>query len=255
MSDSQLSTEVSGHTLIIRMDRPESYNAITREMADGISDAIAELDNRDELRVGIITGSDRTFSAGMDLKQFAAGIRPVSGESGFAGIAQKPPAKPLIAAVEGYALGGGFEIVLACDLVVASRSAVFGCPEVKRGLTAGAGGMLRLPRFIPHRIAMELILTGRMCPATEAVSWGLVNRIAEDGFALEAASQLAVEVASGGPLAVRTSKKIMTETSTLTIDEAFEFQEDLVDAVRKSKDAAEGVEAFNVKRSPVWQGA
>ncbi|MER6985025.1 enoyl-CoA hydratase-related protein, partial [Streptomyces carpinensis] len=164
----ELLVERHGPVLVLQFNRPQARNAMSLSLAEAIAAALDELDSDPTLSVGVLTGAGGTFCAGMDLKDFAAGRRPVVEGRGFAGIVQQPPRKPLIAAVEGYALAGGFEIVLACDLVVAARTANFGLPEVKRGLTAAAGGLFRLPRRIPYHLAMELVLTGRMWPATEA---------------------------------------------------------------------------------------
>jgi enoyl-CoA hydratase len=191
----------------------------------------------------------------MDLKGFARGERPVVPGRGFAGLVERPPAKPLVAAVEGYALAGGFEIVLACDLVVASRTAVFGLPEVKRGLTAAGGGLFRLPRRIPYHLAMELVLTGRHWPATEAAAAGLVNRLVDEGKAVEEAVALATEIAANAPLALAASKRVIVESAGWPLDEAFERQHEIVDPVRRSNDAKEGARAFAEKRAPVWTGS
>jgi enoyl-CoA hydratase len=236
------------------MDRPESRNAMSMAMAQQIADALTMLDERDDLSVAVITGANETFCAGMDLKGFARGERPVVAGRGFAGLVKRPPNKPLIAAVEGYALAGGFEIVLSCDLVVASRSAKFGLPEVKRGLTAAAGGLLRLQHRIPYHLAMELVLTGRMWPAIEAADVHLVNRLAEPGQALEAALQLADEVAANAPLALAASKQVMVQSVDWPLAETFDRQEAFVNPVRESADAKEGARAFVEKRDPIWTG-
>ncbi|PZM89704.1 MAG: enoyl-CoA hydratase, partial [Actinobacteria bacterium] len=207
-----LKVEERGRVLVMTMDRPESRNAMSLAMAREIADAVTMLDERPDLSVGIITGANGTFCSGMDLKGFTRGERPVVEGRGFAGLVKKPPAKPLIAAVEGYALAGGFEIVLSCDLVVASREAKFGLPEVKRGLTAAAGGLLRLHRRIPYHLAMELVLTGRMWPATEAAEVHLVNRLTEPGRALEVALELAEEVAANPPPPPTAPKRGLTNS-------------------------------------------
>jgi enoyl-CoA hydratase len=212
-------------------------------------------DARPDLSVAVITGSGGTFCAGMDLKGFARGERPVVEGRGFAGLVQQPPRKPLIAAVEGYALAGGFEIVLSCDLVVASRAAKFGLPETKRGLTAAAGGLLRLQHRIPYHLAMELVLTGRMWPAAEAADVHLVNRLAEPGGALDAALELADEVAANAPLALAASKQVLVRSVDWPIAEKFERQHEFVDPIRTSADAKEGALAFVEKRAPQWTGS
>jgi enoyl-CoA hydratase len=152
-------------------------------------------------------------------------------------------------------IGGGFEIALACDLIVAASNATFGLPEVKRGLTANAGGLLRLQHRLPYHYAMELVLTGRMLPATEAGELHLVNRVAEPGAALDAALELAAEIARNAPLALATSKRIMVESVDWPVEEKFARQHEYVDPIRKSKDAAEGARAFVEKRVPVWTGS
>ena len=186
-----LLVEVRDNVQIMTLNRPEARNAATLEMSEAMVAALDELDANPQLQVGIITGAGGTFCAGMDLKGFLQGKRPSVPGRGFCGVTMKPPRKPLIAAVEGYALAGGFEVVLACDLIVASREAKFGLPEVKRGLAASAGGLLRLPKRLPYHIAMECILTGDMFSAERAASLGLVNRLTDAGGALEAAFVLA----------------------------------------------------------------
>lgn len=250
----ELKVEERGRVLVMIMDRPESRNAMSMTMAHQIADALEMLDARDDLSVGVITGAGGTFCAGMDLKGFARGERPVVEGRGFAGLVKQPPRKPLIAAVEGYALAGGFEMVLSCDLVVASREAKLGLPEVKRGLTAAAGGLLRLQTRIPYHLAMELVLTGRMWPATEAAEVHLVNRLAEKGEALEVALELAAEVAANAPLALAASKQVLVSSVDWPLTEKFDRQESYVDPVRKSADAQEGAKAFVEKREPVWTG-
>lgn len=243
-----------GRVLVLTMDRPESRNAMSLTMSHEIADALDLLDSRPDLSVGVITGANQTFCAGMDLKGFARGERPVVPGRGFAGLVERPPVKPLIAAVEGYALAGGFEIVLACDLIVASTAAKFGLPEVRRGLTAAAGGLLRLQRRIPYHLAMELVLTGAMWPATEAAEARLVNRLAEPGTALDVALELAAEVAANAPLALAASKQVLLRSQDWEIDEMFLRQHEFVQPIRESADAQEGARAFVEKREPRWTG-
>lgn len=249
-----LLTDERDGIFVIQLNRPEARNAINPELAERIADAVEELDSRNDLHVGIVTGLGGTFCAGMDLKAFARGERPVAGGRGFAGLVGKPPEKPVIAAVEGYALAGGFEIVLACDLVVAADDAVFGLPEVTRGLVAAGGGLLRLPRRIPVGIAMELALTGRRCPASEAKTWGLINQLVQPGTTLDHALEMARLVADNAPLATRASKALIVAAQGRTVEEGFVRQEALADAVRASGDATEGARAFAEKRPPVWRG-
>ena len=251
----ELVVEERGRVLVLTMNRPAARNAMSMTMAHQIGDALQMLDDRPDLSVAVITGAGGTFCAGMDLKGFARGERPVVDGKGFAGLVRKPPAKPLIAAVEGYALAGGFEIVLSCDLVVASSAAKFGLPEVKRGLTAAAGGLLRLQHRIPYHLAMELVLTGRMWPATDAADVHLVNRLTEPGNALQAALELADEVAANAPLALAASKQVLVQSQDWPLEEMFERQEAIVNPVRESADAKEGALAFVEKRSPEWTGS
>lgn len=249
-----LIVEERGRILILTLNRPHARNAMSLQLSEELAEAFDLLDSRPDLSLGVITGSGGTFCAGMDLKGFARGEIPIVPDRGFAGLVQRPPRKPLIAAVEGYALGGGFEIALACDLIVAASDATFGLPEVKRGLTANAGGLLRLPDRIPYHIAMELVLTGRMLPAQEAGELRLVNRVSDPGAALDAALELAAEVANNAPLALATSKQVMVESVDWPVSEKFARQHDYVDPIRKSSDAKEGARAFAEKRAPVWTG-
>jgi enoyl-CoA hydratase len=250
----ELTVEEHGRVLVLTMNRPAARNAMTLAMATDIAAALSMLDERTGLSVGVITGAGGTFCAGMDLKRFAAGERPVVSGRGFAGLVQRPPAKPLIAAVEGYALAGGFEIALACDLIVASCEAKFGLPEVKRGLTAAAGGLLRLQRRVPYHLAMELILTGRMLPAPDAAAVHLVNRLTEPGATRTEALTLAGEIAANAPLALTASKRVLVESADWPLAEQFARQEAYVDPVRRSADAREGAVAFAEKRAPRWSG-
>ena len=194
---------------VITINRPQARNAINHAVSAAVAQALDDLDERDDLTVGIITGAGGTFSSGMDLKAFLAGENVAIPGRGLAGLTQRPPAKPLIAAVEGWALAGGCEIALACDLIVAADDAKFGIPEVKRGLVAGAGGLVRLPRRIPAGIAMELALTGDPLPAADAYRLGLVNKLTPSGEALAGALALAERIAANGPLAVAATKQIV----------------------------------------------
>ena len=246
--------EISDAILTITINRPEAKNAATLEVARGIAAALDELDARDDIRIGILTGAGGTFCAGMDLKGFLRGERPSIEGRGFGGLTMKPPRKPLIAAVEGYALAGGFELVLACDLVVAAENAQFGAPEVKRGLAATAGGLVRLPRQLPYRIALELVLTGDMLAAPRAFQYGLVNRLTKPGEALAEARKLAHAIAANGPIAVAASKRVLVESQDWSTAEVWSRQAQLTEHVFSSADAQEGSKAFAEKRQPVWQG-
>ncbi|RFC70086.1 crotonase/enoyl-CoA hydratase family protein [Streptomyces sp. AcE210] len=251
MSDLVLTSFADG-IAVVTINRPEARNAVDRAVADAVAEAIDELDARDDLVVGVITGAGGTFCAGADLKALAAGERSGIPGRGFCGITETPPAKPLIAAVEGYALGGGTELALACDMVVAARTAKFGLPETKRGLVAAGGGLVRLPRKIPYNIAMQYALTGAFLGAERAHDLGLVNELTAQGEALTGALTLAKEIAANGPLAVRASKQIVVESADWTADEAWERNTAACAPVFASADAKEGARAFAEKRAPVW---
>ncbi len=251
MTQELIVTDADGIQIII-LNRPEARNAVTLAIAKGIAAALDELDRRSDLSAAVITGTGGTFCSGMDLKGFLRGERPRIEGRGFAGLTEAQPKKPLIAAVEGYALAGGFEIVLACDLVVAAENAQFGLPEVKRGLVATAGGLVRLPRQLPRRIAMELALTGNMMPAARLYECGLLNRIVRPGQALEEAKQLARTIADNGPMAVAVSKRVIQESAEWPAAEMFARQSVLTYPVFQSPDAREGATAFAEKRKPVW---
>jgi enoyl-CoA hydratase len=246
-------TEVRGNVLIVTLNRPEAKNAANLALAKGVAAAMDRLDADDSLFVGIITGAGGTFCSGMDLKGFLKGERPHVEGRGFAGLTQKPPKKPLIAAVDGYALAGGMEITLACDMTVANKDAKFGIPEVKRGLVAAAGAVLRLPRLIPARVAMEYALTGEFMTAQRAYELGVVNRLT-DGPALDAALALAETIAANGPLSVAISKQVITESRLWGEEEMWEKQGRMIMPVFTSEDAREGAAAFAEKRKPNWKG-
>ncbi|MGR7949565.1 crotonase/enoyl-CoA hydratase family protein [Alcaligenes sp. RM2] len=244
-----------GKVLLITLNRPEARNAINLETAQALAQALDEFDADPGIAVGVLTGANNTFCAGMDLKAFAkTGQRPYVGDRGFAGICERPPAKPLIAAVEGYCLAGGFEIALSCDLIVAADSANFGLPEVKRGIVPGSGGMVRLPSRIPYHMAMEMVLTGGMYPAARMAELGLVSRLAEPGKATEQALALAEQIAANGPLAVQTAKSIISQSRDWRQSDLFDLQRPRIAGIFTSADAKEGATAFAEKREPVWQG-
>jgi enoyl-CoA hydratase len=247
-------TARDGDVLVITIERPEARNAVNRAVAEGIAGALDELDGDGSLRVGVLAGAGGNFCAGMDLKAFVAGESSDGGDRGFAGIVRRPPGTPLIAAVEGWALAGGFEVALACDLIVASREARFGIPEVKRSLVASGGGLLRLPERVPYHVAMELALTGDPIGAERAHALGLVSRLAEPGEALAAALDLARAIAANGPLALAATKRILVEAPAWARDERWERQEEISGPVFASGDAREGATAFAEKRPPVWRG-
>lgn len=244
-----------GKVVLITLNRPEARNAINLETAQALAQALDEFDADSSIAVGVLTGANNTFCAGMDLKAFAkTGQRPYVGDRGFAGICERPPAKPLIAAVEGYCLAGGFEIALSCDLIVAADSANFGLPEVKRGIVPGSGGMVRLPSRIPYHMAMEMVLTGGMYPAARMAELGLVSRLAEAGKATEQALALAEQIAANGPLAVQTAKSIISQSRDWRQSDLFDLQRPRIAGIFTSADAKEGATAFAEKREPVWQG-
>jgi enoyl-CoA hydratase len=251
---SPVRTERADGCLVVTLDRPRARNAIDAATARAVADAMDLLDADDDLAVGVLTGAGGTFCAGMDLKAFLRGESPSVEGRGFGGLVQAPPAKPLIAAVEGHALAGGCELVLACDLVVAGEGASFGLPEVRRGLVAGAGGLLRLPERVPPTVAMELALTGEPMTAADAHRWGLVNRLVPDGGALDAARALAARIARNGPLAVRATKHVLTRAPGWPADEVWQRQAAVLREVFASADAREGAAAFAEKREPRWTG-
>ena len=253
MSDAVL-TEADGGVAVITINRPKAKNAVNGEVAKGIAGALDEFDACKDVSVIVLTGAGGTFCAGMDLKGFLTGDSPIAEGRGFGGITERPPAKPIIAAIEGYALAGGFELALACDLIVASSEAKFGLPEVTRGLVAGAGGLLRLPRRIPYHAAMEIALSGDHFPATRLGEWGLVNRLTEPGEALRTARELAGRIAANAPLALAATKRVIVESADWDASEQFAKQGEIINPVFVSKDAMEGAAAFAEKRRPRWSG-
>jgi enoyl-CoA hydratase len=246
--------EVDDGVAVITINRPQTRNAVDEAVARGIAAAIDELDPRPDVAAIVLTGAGGTFCAGMDLKGFLAGENSMAGGRGFAGITQRPPATPTVAAVEGYALAGGFEVALACDLIVASEEARFGLPEVTRGLVAAAGGLFRLPRQIPYHLAMEIALTGAHVPAGRLHQAGLINRLVPPGEVLGVARALAAQVAANAPLALAATKRIIVESADWPSEEAFARQNAISGPVFSSADAREGAAAFAGKRPPVWRG-
>jgi enoyl-CoA hydratase len=238
----------------ITINRPEARNAVNAAVALAIAEAIDQVDKRDDIQVAVLTGAGGFFSAGMDLKAFLKGENVKPHGRGFAGLTNANVRKPLIAAVEGMALAGGFEMALACDLIVASETSQFGLPEVKRGLVANAGGLVRLPRQLPYRVAMEMALTGAPVPAQFLLAHGLINRIAPAGEVLNVALDLAGAIAANGPLAVAVSKQVMQRSQDWPSTELFQRQDEFTLPVFKSQDAKEGATAFAEKRKPVWKG-
>jgi enoyl-CoA hydratase len=247
-------TERRGNVLLITINRPEVRNAVNGAVAQGIGEALDELDADEDLAVGILTGAGGYFCAGMDLGAFVKGERPWYGDRGFAGISQRASRKPLIAAIEGFAVAGGFEIAMACDLIVAASGAKLGIPEAKRSLIAAGGALLRLPRRMPYHVVMELALTGDPLPAERFHEFGVVNRIADPGSAVDVALELAAAIAKNGPLAVAASKQILQEQQDWSLAEMWAKQGEIAGPVMGSQDAKEGSTAFKEKREPVWQG-
>jgi enoyl-CoA hydratase len=246
--------ERRGNVLLITLNRPEVRNAVNAALAAAVAGALDELDADENLAVGVLTGAGGYFSAGMDLGAFVKGESPWFGDRGFAGIAQRSSRKPLIAAIEGFAVAGGMEIALACDLIVAAKGAKLGIPEAKRSLVAAGGALLRLPRRMPYHVVMELALTGDTQPAERFHHFGVVNALAEPGAAVEVALELADRLAKSGPLALAASKRILQEQFDWSSEEMWEKQGAISGPVFASEDAKEGANAFKEKREPVWRG-
>ena len=255
MSEPAVLTEPRDGALLITLNRPDQRNAVNAAVAEGVAAALDQLDADDSLSVGILTGAGRGFCAGMDLKAFVTGERPWVGDRGFAGITQRGASKPLIAAIEGFAVAGGLEVALACDLVVAAAGAKLGIPEAKRGLVAAGGALLHLPRRIPYHVAMELALTGDPITAERAHELGLVNRVAEPDRAVTEALTLAAAISVNGPLALIGSKRIIQESRDWPLEEMWERQGHIAGPILASEDAQEGSKAFAEKREPNWRGA
>jgi enoyl-CoA hydratase len=250
-----LERALSNGVLILTMNRPERRNALDRDLFRAIGDAFVGAETDPEVRAIVLTGAgDEAFCAGMDLKAFVSGQRPWVGDRGFAGIVQRSSRKPLIAAVEGFAVAGGFEIALACDLIVAAAGAKFGIPEVKRSLVAAGGALLRLPQRMPYGMAMELALTGDTITTERAAELGVVNRVAEAGGALDAALDLAAAISKNAPLALIASKEVLRKQRDWDEGEFWHKQGEITGPVFGSEDAQEGAKAFAEKRDPVWKG-
>lgn len=249
-----LFAEARGAILVLTLNRPHAKHAFDLAMATALSDALDWFEQDAALAVAVITGSGGTFSSGADLKALLGGERGHTEKRGGFGIMKRPPDKPLIAAVEGYAVAGGFELALCADLVVAASDAKFGLPEVRRGLVAVGGALFRLPRRIPYHVAMEMALTGDLYPASRMRELGLLNRVTEPGKALDVALDLAASIAQGGPLALRATKEIVRESHAWTDASAWTEQRRFADPALRSEDAKEGPRAFAEKRRPVWTG-
>ncbi|MEU9833652.1 crotonase/enoyl-CoA hydratase family protein [Streptosporangium sp. NPDC048047] len=253
MSDEVL-VDVEDGVAVITINRPQARNAVNGAVARGVAAALDELEERKDVAAYVLTGAGGTFCAGMDLKGFLTGDFPVVEGRGFGGLVEAPPKKPIIAAVEGYALAGGFELALACDIVIASEEAKFGLPEPRRGLVAGAGGVMRLPRRIPYHLAMEIALTGDHFPASRLREAGLVNHVTPAGEALARAVELARRIAANAPLALAATKRVIVESADWSTEEMFARQQEIINPVFGSKDAMEGAAAFAEKRTPRWRG-
>jgi enoyl-CoA hydratase len=247
-------TEKAGTTLLITIDRPQARNAVNAAVAAGLAAALDTLEADPELRAGVLTGAEGTFSAGMDLKAALAGESPSIPGRGFGGLTEAETTKPLIAAVEGWAMGGGFELALGCDLIVAAEDAKFGLPEVKRGLVAAGGGVIRLPKRIPYHLAMEFLLTGEPVSGVRAGELGLVNRVVPSGETAAVALQLAEKISANAPLALAAVKKIVRAADGVPDAEAFDAQRRELASLMGSQDVREGMQAFAERRDPVWQG-
>jgi enoyl-CoA hydratase/carnithine racemase len=240
--------------LTMTINRPAQKNAVNHEVAEQLAAALDTLDNDPGLSAGVLTGAGGTFCAGMDLKAFVRGDLPELPGRGFGGETRATITKPLVAAVEGWALGGGFELALACDLIVAAESARFGFPEVTRGIVPSEGGLIRLPHHLPYHVATRVLLTGEPLPATAAHQHGLVSDLTPPGGALQAAIGLARRIAQNAPLALAAAKKVLRSSQGLDDPAAFARQDDLIAGLTSSQDAREGATAFAEKRPPVWQG-
>lgn len=254
MTNQSVTTERRDAVLVITIDRPEARNSVDPSVAAGIENALNQLEADESLRVGVITGNGGYFSAGMDLKAFARGERPFTERGGFAGIVERTTDKVLIAAIEGFAVAGGLEIALACDLLVAARDAKLGIPEVGVGVIAAGGALLHLHRRIPYHVAMELAVTGEPIDAEQAAGLGLINRLAEPGDALDLALELAGKVAANAPLAVAASKRTILASRDWAAAEEWGLQRQLAEPAFASADALEGARAFAERRQPVWRG-
>lgn len=253
MADEVL-TEVRGKVMVITLNRPDAMNAVNAELAHALAAAIDEMDENPGVSSGVLTGNGRGFCAGMDLKAFVQGSFPSVPGRGFGGLTEQASKKPLIAAVEGFALAGGCELALACDLIVSSEGAKFGIPEAGVGLFAAAGGLLRLPRVLPYGVAMRMALTAKPITAEEAHRYGMVTEVTAKGDALAKAIELAEEIAQNAPLSLMASKALIRETQGQTEAEFWELQKEWYGIVFASEDGREGATAFAEKRPPNWQG-
>ncbi|HKU38963.1 MAG TPA: crotonase/enoyl-CoA hydratase family protein [Polyangiales bacterium] len=249
-----LLVETRDNVLVLTLNRPEAKNAFNAALSQALSAALDRFETDPALRVGVLTGAGGSFCAGMDLKALLKGEQSSTEQRGGFGILAKPPNKPLIAAVEGYAVAGGMELALSCDLIVATHDAKFGLPEVKRGLVAVGGGLFRLPKRIPYHVTMELALTGDLISAERARELGLLTQVVQPGAALDAALALAQRIAQNGPLAVAATKQILAKAYEWTEESAWKEQHKIARPALRSSDAKEGARAFAEKRAPIWRG-
>jgi enoyl-CoA hydratase len=240
--------ERRGRVLVITLNRPEVKNAINTEMARGLLEAVRVLDEASDLTVGVLTGSRNVFSSGMDLRAFAESGVP----RGLTSFTENGSTKPLIAAIESYALAGALEVALGCDLIVASKGTKLGAPEVTRGIFAGAGGIFRLPNRLPYSVAVRMLLTGDPITAEDAFKFGMVTELAEPGETLEMATTLALKISENAPLALKATKQLLSDSQGMSEREYWEHQKPLVRQVFRSEDAREGAVAFAQRRLPVW---
>lgn len=249
----EVTSEIRDQVMIITLNRPDAMNAVNLELAQLLAASLDELDNNKDVSVGVLTGSGRGFCAGMDLKEFVSKGMPMVGDRGFGGITERASKKPLLCAVEGFALAGGLELALSTDLIVSAKGAKFGIPEVSVGLFAAAGALLRLPRVLPYGRAMKMALTGAPILAEEAYELGMVAELAEKGEALNTAIELAQKIAKNAPLGLMASKDILNAMQGRTEEEFWDYQQKQVDLVFNSEDGKEGATAFAEKRAPNWK--
>jgi enoyl-CoA hydratase/carnithine racemase len=254
MSTNEVRVQRVCSTLLITIDRPQARNAVNAAVAAGLAAALDELEADTALRAGVLTGAQGTFSAGMDLKAALKGEPPAIPGRGFGGLTEAERTKPLIAAVEGFALGGGFELALACDLIVAAEDAKLGLPEVKRGLIAAGGGVIRLPKRIPYHLAMEFLLTGEPVSGGRAGELGLVNRVTAPGETVAVALGLAEQLAHNAPLALAAVKNLVKAADGVPETDVFAVQRKAMGTLMASADAREGMTAFAERRAPQWTG-
>jgi len=250
----EVTTEVRDQIMIITLNRPDAMNAVNQALSDQLAKSLDELDNNQDVSVGILTGAGRGFCAGMDLKEFVVSGLPTASDRGFGGIVERASKKPLLCAVEGFALAGGLEVALSTDMIIASKGAKFGIPEVTVGLFAAAGALLRLPRSVPYGRAMKMALTGEPIKAEEAYELGMVTELCEKGEALNTALDIASRIAKNAPLGLIASKQLIREMQGRTEQEFFSTQQAQIDVVFNSEDGKEGATAFAEKRAPNWKG-